>query len=134
MAFDVIKGGYLRVQLTMDGKKRNLLVSVIVARAFLGPCPPRHECNHKNGDKSNNSPSNLEYLTRHENIQHSYRVLGRKTMKGSTHPGAKLTEADIPRIRQMRLTDTVRSIAGRFGVDPSTISMVCRRCNWQHVT
>ena len=45
----------------------------IVSRTFLGnPDAGRLEVNHKDGDQSNNCVRNLEYVTRSENMKHSY--------------------------------------------------------------
>jgi len=42
-------------------------VHSLVAKAFLGDCPPDHEITHKDGDYTHNEVSNLEYVTRREN-------------------------------------------------------------------
>lgn len=68
------RGGYLSVQLWSDGKPQMCLVHVLVASAFLGPCPDGHEINHKDGDKTNLSHSNLEYMTHRDNCTHAYRT------------------------------------------------------------
>ena len=47
--------GYLRVMLTAPGVHRTSVVHRLVLLAFVGPQPsPIHECNHKNGIKSDN--------------------------------------------------------------------------------
>lgn len=66
--------GYWKVQLWRAGKAYNRLIHVLVAATFLGACPPSHEVNHKDGDKSHNDVGNLEYLTRPENMRHAYRT------------------------------------------------------------
>lgn len=68
--------GYVLVDLCKFGVKKRILVSRAVCIAFNGPCPPGHECNHKNGVKSDNSALNLEWLTPSQNAKHKYEVLG----------------------------------------------------------
>lgn len=70
----VVNGGYLVVQLWQDGRPRTCLVHSLVAVAFLGSMPEGQEVNHKNGNKLDNTPGNLEYLTRSENNLHAYRT------------------------------------------------------------
>lgn len=67
--------GYLRVQLSYNGKHKNIFVHTLVAIAFLGkPTTTKHQVNHKDGNKLNNVPSNFEWRTPVENLQHSYDI------------------------------------------------------------
>ena len=59
--------GRLYVTLSSGGFQRKCTVHGLVAAAFLGSCPPEHEVTHKNGDYTDNSVTNLEYVTRQEN-------------------------------------------------------------------
>lgn len=74
---DKMKLGYLRIGISKEGKRKKILVHVLVAVHFLGPAPQGKEVNHKDGNKANNYFENLEYVTKSANILHSYRVLGR---------------------------------------------------------
>lgn len=64
--------GYRQVMLSMDGKARWYRIHQLVAMAFLKKVPSLHEINHKDGNKDNNSPENLEYVTRKYNINHAH--------------------------------------------------------------
>ena len=59
---------------SMNYYKKNYRVHRLVAEAFIGPCPEDKEVNHKDLNKSNNHISNLEYVTRSENIKHYYHL------------------------------------------------------------
>lgn len=66
--------GYSVVSIHGDDRVRVVTVHTLVASAFLGPKPPGCEVNHRDGIKSNNALSNLEWVTRGTNISHSYRI------------------------------------------------------------
>lgn len=60
--------GYLHVCLRKDGKYKHLRIHRAVAEAYLGEANGR-DVNHIDGDRSNNKLSNLEYLSRSENVK-----------------------------------------------------------------
>ena len=66
--------GYLYLGLFIGkGKTKKRLwrrVHRVVATAFLGPIPKGKEVNHRDLNKHNNNLSNLEYMTRSQNIKH----------------------------------------------------------------
>lgn len=66
--------GYPVVQLWRDGEPKTCLVHRVVAEAFIGTVPDGKEVNHRDGDKENATPSNLEYVTRSENSIHAYKT------------------------------------------------------------
>lgn len=69
------KDGYLRCNIAQDGKFRLWLVHRLVAEAFIPNPDSKAEVNHIDGDKTNNNVSNLEWVTREENIRHAHKVL-----------------------------------------------------------
>lgn len=66
--------GYLKAH--VDGKDR--YIHRLVAIHFLKNNLNLKEVNHKNGDKTNNDVSNLEWCTRKYNMNHATDVLGFK--------------------------------------------------------
>lgn len=70
--------GYCYVYFSMDGKYYRAFVHRLVWRHFNGAIPPGLTINHKDGNKQNNHPMNLELATYSDQMKHSYRVLGNK--------------------------------------------------------
>lgn len=64
---------YVKVNLWANGKQKACLVHRLVMLAFVGDCPAGMEVNHINFDHLDNQLSNLEYVTRKQNIEHSIR-------------------------------------------------------------
>jgi hypothetical protein len=64
--------GYLKTMI----KRKKKSIHRLVLSAFE-PCPdPSLEVNHKDGNKLNNAITNLEWVTRTENLRHARQVLG----------------------------------------------------------
>src|SRR5688572_7233529 len=62
--------GYCTVSLRIKDEYKRTLVHRIVMITFSGDCPPGYEVNHIDGKKANNRLSNLEYMTRSQNLKH----------------------------------------------------------------
>lgn len=128
------RNGYLQTTLSKDGVARTVRVHVVVAEAFIGARPPGREVNHKNGNKADNRVENLEWVTESENVKHTYRELGRVGTRGSRDGMAKLTEADIPVIRELLASGmSQRKIAQRYGVSSVTICFISTGECWSRV-
>lgn len=66
--------GYMQVGIKFDnGRRISKTVHRLVYEAFNGPIPNGLVINHKDEDKTNNSLSNLEAMTRAENIRYGSR-------------------------------------------------------------
>lgn len=69
--------GYAKLTITLNGKKTCTRAHILVCKAFHGLPPSfKHTVNHKDGNKTNNIPENLEWMTKSEQMHHSYKVLG----------------------------------------------------------
>lgn len=60
-------GGYLVIKLN----NKTIPIHTLVANLILGERPKDFVVNHKDGVKTNNRPSNLEYVTIAQNVRHS---------------------------------------------------------------
>lgn len=63
--------GYLMVKLTKDNVTKQCLVHRVVAEAFIDNPSSKPQVNHIDGDITNNSYQNLEWVTDNENKAHS---------------------------------------------------------------
>lgn len=116
-------------------RRKHMFVHALVAKAFIGECPPSHEHNHIDGNRMNNRPENLEFVTPSENQRHSIDVLGKATgRKGTQHGMAKLTETQVISIHSKRKAGaTLAQLQAEFGVSASAISTICQRRSWTHL-
>lgn len=68
--------GYLQVQLKRSGEVVAKQIHRLVAEAFLLNPDGLPEVNHRDGDRTDNSVSNLEWCSRHYNVLHASRGRG----------------------------------------------------------
>ena len=99
--------------------------------------PASMEINHKDGNKANNAPHNLEVVTRSENTLHSFRELARrvKSQRGVKNTSAKLNEQNVLEIRHLCAKKAMPQTAiGRlYGITQRTVSEIHLRKTWTHV-
>lgn len=111
--------GYHIVSLYKDGKAKTCFVHRLVGEAFIGRLGELHT-NHKNGWKLLNWLSNLEYVTRENNMKHAA-AMGLISKK--------LTKEDADRIREMTHLSN-RALSKLFGVSAINISNIRKNRIW----
>ena len=131
--------GYCYVVLQHKYHKKHLCIHRLVALAFIGyPPTPKHQCNHRNGQKLDNRPSNLEWVTHKQNAQHSYH-LG-LTKKPPTRYGEDVYGCSISTKTAQAILDaprgygTGRALAKKFRTTEHIVCFIRTRRTWKHLT
>lgn len=126
--------GYVSVSLvTESGKVKKRRVHRLMAITFLANPEHKPEVNHINTIKTDNTLSNLEWATNHENMKHSY-SMGKHTQVGESNSGAKLTEDNVREIRAKLIRGLHhRTIADQYHVSRETVYAIQAGRVWAHV-
>lgn len=123
--------GYRETKLVLQGERRHFKFHRLIAMAFHGmPTDEKPQVNHINGVKDDNRPSNLEWVSGQENVEHAAKLgLVRRVEKeyGPRRPSRKLSDSDVREIRALRETRSLKEIAITYGVSLSCVSMVARK-------
>jgi hypothetical protein len=134
----IICGGYLQVILQNKKRRYSPLVHTIVAFAFLAPPPGEYgrgkiAINHKNGKKTDNRPSNLEWVTYQQNSDHASYIGLMRT--GERNHASVLREKDIPKIRKDIANGITRAeLARQYKCSYCAIDSIFRGITWRHVS
>lgn len=120
--------GYTIFALRNKEVKKIYRLHALLALHFL-PVPAhlkdvKKQVNHIDGNKSNNSLSNLEWVTPKENIQHAIRT-GLMKISGMDNYGCLLTDDDVFKIIELRkagnshqkIADTIGKVGRRHITD-----------------
>lgn len=118
--------GYLAVHLRQEGREKQMAVHTAVALGFIGEPPtPRHEIAHGDGNPLNAELSNLRWATHAEN--EADKAFHGTLMRGETHPSARLSDADVERIRELRIAGrTYTEIAHDHGISRAHACRIAR--------
>lgn len=68
LKFSKNQKGYVQIQLSENGKAKTITLHRLVYINFMRDVPPGLEINHIDGNKENNHISNLELVTKKENM------------------------------------------------------------------
>jgi hypothetical protein len=125
--------GYFLVRLYQPSGVMDCLVHRLVAEVFQVPGHGT-QLNHKNLNKKDNTPQNLEWVSASENALHARRNRPEWGPKGSNVKSSKLTEAKVRDIRKRCAAGaTQQSMADKYNISQVAVSWIVLRRNWKHV-
>ena len=125
--------GYIQIVLWNKGKRRLRYLHRLVCELFHGPCPHNKEAAHLDGNRYNNHPSNLKWVTPQENSDHKYK---HGTMaRGERIGTSKLTEDEVINIilDHRSGSKTRKEIASEYGISKNHVSDIANGRRWKHL-
>lgn len=121
--------GYLCV--SINGKRE--YAHRVVATALIPNPENKPQVNHIDGDKTNNHPSNLEWVTASENNFHAFSV-GVRSNSGTKNAMSKLREEDVVEMRKLLEQGVSQKDCSKiYGVHPQYVSLIKHRRRWKHI-
>lgn len=125
---DPTKDGYLRTTFRLNGKLVKPFVHKLVLGAFVDNPENKPEGNHKNGVKSDNRLSNLEWVTKSENILHSFRELGKKIKNPPKGKFGKHNHSSkkIICLNTGERYDSIRIAASELDLNEKSLALHCK--------
>lgn len=127
--------GYLCsvISLGTNKKVKNWPLHKYVSLCFMGKRSEGMQINHKDGVKTNNHYSNLEYCSPGDNTRHAWRNdLCRKRL-GEDCSTVKLRREDVVFIKASKGKIRIVDLARQFNVERSAIERIYRGIHWTHV-
>ena len=126
------KDGYLKVRLiSKDDKRHTYSVHRLVLENF---CPTAGmnnlQVNHIDGNKENNSLSNLEWMTCLENIHHAMD----NNLRAKINGASKLTKEQVIDIYlRAKNGETNISLGTEYNLHPDSVGRIRNKKSWQNI-
>ena len=117
--------GYCRVKLYKNAQPKVFSVHRLVADAFLPNAQNKSQVNHKDGNKGNNTVSNLEWVTQSENQIHAYRTGLNTTAFAIAARKKRVVQATLDG-KELKLWQSLSEASRATGIPVSNITHCCK--------
>ncbi len=133
-AISINPNKYHVTSVLVNGKPKTIFIHKEVAKCFIPNPENKPEVNHKDGNKNNNNKSNLEWVTRLENIEHAFRNKLIVPAVGVNQSRTKLTEKQVKYILD-NPNIGAREMARKLKLNShSTVSSIRLGKSWNHIS
>lgn len=122
--------GYLYVTLSKDGKAHKGYIHNLMGKAFIPNPENKPEVNHKDGIKTHNVLSNLEWATRAENMEHALRT-GLWDKDASLAKAREAWQRKIYCYETDNVFESVEEASKFIDIDKSAITTCCQGKTYQ---
>jgi hypothetical protein len=131
---EINQSGAECVKLSLDGKMHTRSVGHLVLLAWVGPCPPGHQCCHGPRGRLCHDLSNLCWGTSEDNHGRD-RLRDGTDNRGERNGRAKLTKQIVLNVRRDYTAGlaTMQQLADNYGVTKILISKIVNRKLWSHI-
>ena len=132
-------GKYIGVSLQLNGKSYDYSLHEIVAFVYLGEDLINKEVNHRDGNRFNNFPYNLEMVTAKANHKHQTENDLLSKLPGHKNPNSILDQNSVCAILSSykffegNKSDFCKRMSLKYGVSKDTIKDIVNRRRWKHI-
>lgn len=125
--------GYLEVSAKVGDRRPKMSLHRLIAMAFVDGYAEGLTVNHINGNKLDNRPENLEWITLANNTRHQWQT-GLVNLQGENQPNHKLSQKQVVHIRKaLRAGISANSLSIIAGVSSSIIHLIQHGKRWAHL-
>lgn len=129
--------GYPCVILRKDKNPKCVFVHRLVAKAFIPNAKNKPNVNHIDGDKQNNNASNLEWVTKKENIRHAIEtgLLVLKDQNGVKNHISKIDKNDVLDIYNTYMMGcfSQKEVSEAFSVSESVVWRIVNKKSYKNI-
>lgn len=125
--------GYMLVRLTLEGRVTSKHAHRVVAEAYLQKPEGCVEVDHINCNRSDNRVENLRWVTKEQNVQHSYDC-GNRDVLGSKNANCKTSEEIVHKICKLLQQGLKPSKLRDLGFDYGLVRQIKCKKTWKHIS
>lgn len=122
--------GYKRLSLSINGKHERWSVHRLVALLFIPNPEQKLQVNHIDGNKENNSVTNLEWCCASKNCKHAFRTGLRENQVKGKFGKEHIASRPFVCVETGKIYNCLRELAEDFGEDFSSTSHIARACRY----